>query len=227
MAKYSPAEVEFFRHADSPYATAEHDNFDKYPLFVERAIGLTKRPGRIGMIIPHKFMTIRSGRALRRIIANNRLLSETVHFGAKQAFGKDAANYTCVVVLDRSNPDEVRVERPGRLEAWRYGEAGPVDLVPAGRFSELPWQFADADTGSLFNRIRSRFRDRWAPWRIFSSACRPAPITFTSSRPSTKTTQHARLDGTVAIGPSNVKSCVRAYVTCLYVLSRGHGKIRG
>ena len=157
MAKYSPEEVGFFRRPDSPYSTAEHDNFDKYLLFVERSIDLVNEAGRIGMIIPHKFMTIQSGRGLRRLISDGRLLDEAVHFGAKQVFGTDASNYTCILVMDRSTSETVRIERPERLESWRYGEAGAVDVVPANELSEDPWRFANADTSALFDRIKAAF----------------------------------------------------------------------
>ena len=68
------------RRVASPYSTAEHDNFDKYLLFIERSTQLVKQSGRIGMIVPHKFMTIQSGRALRRLIATGRLLREVVPY---------------------------------------------------------------------------------------------------------------------------------------------------
>ena len=158
MAKYSPAEVRYFRRPDSPYRTAEHDNFDKYLLFIERSITLVKESGRVGMIVPHKFATIQSGRALRRLISADRLLSEIVHFGAKQVFGADAANYTCILILDRSRAQEVRLERPERLESWRYGATGSVDVRPAHEFGEEPWRFADAETRALFGRLRGHFR---------------------------------------------------------------------
>ena len=157
MAKYSRAEVQFFQHQDSPYTTAEHHNFDKYLLFIERSIGLVKRSGRVGMIIPHKFTTIQSGRALRRLIANGRLLSEIVHFGAKQVFGADAANYTCILILDRATVDEARLERPERLESWRYGAPGTVDVLAASDLGEEPWRFADAETHAVLDGIKANF----------------------------------------------------------------------
>ncbi len=153
MAKYSPAEATFYRQAASPYSTAARDNFDKYAIFIERSICLVKPLGRVGMIVPHKFMTIQAGRSLRRLIAADRLLREVVHFGVKQVFGADAANYTCILILERSTADEVRLERPGSLEAWRYGEAGSINLIPAAELGEDPWQFANAETRALFDRI--------------------------------------------------------------------------
>ena len=160
MAKYSPNEVEFFRRFDSPFSTAEHDNFDKYLLFVERAIGLTKPFGRVGMIVPHKFMTIQSGRALRRLISSRHYLNEIVHFGAKQVFGENADNYTCILILDQTATDEIRLERPLQLESWRYGEKGSIVHITKERFGEDPWQLADTETAALFSRIRATFPEQ-------------------------------------------------------------------
>lgn len=160
MAKYSPAEVKFFRRSDSPYSTAEHNNFDKYLLFIERSIDLVKEAGRVGTIVPHKFMTIQSGRALRRLIAGGKLLNEMVHFGAKQVFGTGVSNYTCILVLDRTTADTVRIERPEQIASWRYGEPGTIDFVSANELGEAPWWFADRETRELLDRIQTAFPDK-------------------------------------------------------------------
>lgn len=160
MAAYSPEEVAFYQSHDSPYSTARQDNFDKYALFIERALTLLRPEGRLGVITPHKFMTIQAGRTLRRLIAANRFLEEVVHFGVKQVFGRHAANYTCILVLDRRGRNVVRVERPGPLEAWRYGEPGIMVEIPSATLGEDNWQFADVETRALFERVRAAFPDR-------------------------------------------------------------------
>lgn len=160
MVTYSPEEVAFYQSADSPYSTARQDNFDKYSLFIERALTLLRPEGRLGFITPHKFMTTHAGRALRRLIAGNRLLEEVVHFGVKQVFGRNVANYTCILVLDRRGCDVVRVERPGPLEVWRYGEPGVITEIHSDTLGEENWQFADAETSALFDRVRTTFPDR-------------------------------------------------------------------
>jgi hypothetical protein len=104
-------------------------------------------------------MTTQAGRALRRLITTDRLLVEVVHFGVKQVFGRNVSNYTCILVLDRRGRDEVRVEHPGALEAWRYGEAGNITSIPAEELGEDNWGFADADTRALFERVRAAFPD--------------------------------------------------------------------
>jgi type I restriction-modification system DNA methylase subunit len=153
MAAYSPEEVAYYHDENSPYLTARHDNFDKYALFVERSISLLTEQGRLGIITPHKFMTIHAGRALRQLIAGQRLLEEVVHFGVKQVFGS-SSNYTCILIVSRIGADVIRVEHPGPLEAWRYGGSGTIADIRAETLSDEPWQFASAETNSLIAKMR-------------------------------------------------------------------------
>lgn len=160
MTAYSPEEVVFYQTPASPYSTARQDNFDKYALFIERALTLLRRDGRLGVIVPHKFMTTQAGQALRRLITASRLLENVVHFGVKSVFGRDVANYTCILVLDRGGRDAVRIEKVGPLEAWRYGKPGATTEIPAATLGEDTWQFADAETRALFERVRAAFPNR-------------------------------------------------------------------
>jgi len=160
MTAYSPEEVAFYQIPTSPYSTARQDNFDKYALFIERALTLLRPDGRLGVIVPHKFMTTQAGQVLRRLITASRLLENVVHFGVKPVFGRDVANYTCILVLDRRGRDAVRVEQVGSLEAWRYGEPGATTEIPAATLGEDTWQFADAETRALFERVRATFPNR-------------------------------------------------------------------
>ena len=160
MATYSPEEVAFYQNLRSPYTTGHQDSFDKYALFVERALTLLRPAGRLGFIVPHKFMTIRSGRTLRGLIAEGQILEEIVHFGAKQVFGSGTSNYTSILVFDRSGRQLVKLELVGALEEWRYGNLGPVTEIPADDFGEDAWQFADDETRTLFARIREECPDR-------------------------------------------------------------------
>ena len=160
MARYSPDEVAFYRNPGSPYSTGHQDNFDKYELFLERAFSLTRPSGRLGFIVPHKFMTIRSGEALRSLLARDRSLEEIVHFGAKQVFGTGISNYTSILIFDRRGRENVNVEVAGPLGEWRYGRVGSVTQIPADDLSEQPWEFVDDETRRLFLRIRENFPGR-------------------------------------------------------------------
>ena len=160
MTAYSPEEVAFYQNLASPYSTARQDNFDKYALFIERMLTLLQPDGRIGVIVPHKFMTTQAGRALRRLITDGQFLEEVVNFGVKPVFGRGVANYTCILVFDRRGRADVRVEQIGTLTAWRYGQLGTVTDVPARTLGEGTWQFADAETRVIFDRVRAQFPDR-------------------------------------------------------------------
>lgn len=155
MMAYSPEEAAYYQNPVSPYSTARQDNFDKYALFIERSLSLTHEGGRLGVIVPHKFMTTQAGRALRRLMTVTSTIEEIVHFGTQQVFGRQAANYTCVLVLNRRGVADVMVERVGALEAWRYGAAGQRMSIAAGGLTEETWQFADAETRDLFTRVRA------------------------------------------------------------------------
>jgi methylase of polypeptide subunit release factors len=155
MQAYSPEEAAFYNSPNSPYTTARQDNFDKYALFIERSLSLTKPNGRLGFIIPHKFMVVQSGRALRRLVTAPPTVEEIVHFGVQQVFGRQAANYTCLIILDRAAAPNVALERVPALEAWRYGVPGLQSTLPAAGLTEDPWQFADEDTRALFERVRA------------------------------------------------------------------------
>jgi type I restriction-modification system DNA methylase subunit len=157
MQAYSPQEVAYYQNPASPFTTARQDNFDKYALFIERALALVQPAGRIGMIVPHKFMTIQSGRALRRLISRGRHLESVVHFGVKQVFGARTSNYTCILVLNRAGCDALTFEQVGTLEAWRYGQLGGLTTIRADTLGEDAWQFADAETRALLDRVRASF----------------------------------------------------------------------
>ncbi|WP_224543541.1 Eco57I restriction-modification methylase domain-containing protein [Mesorhizobium sp. CA16] len=157
MTAYSPEEAAFYQSPASPYTTARQDNFDKYALFVERALTLLRPDGRLGVIVPHKFMTTQAGRALRELIAGGRLLEQVVHFGVQQVFGRQATNYTCLLILDRQGRDSIDLERVDALEGWRYGTPGQRMDIPATELGGDTWQFADEDTRILFGRVRAAF----------------------------------------------------------------------
>lgn len=155
MMTYSPEEAAFYKNPASPYTTARQDNFDKYALFIERALTLLQPEGRLGLIIPHKFMTTQAGRALRHLITAAPVVEEVVHFGVQQVFGRQATNYTCLLILDRGGRDVVQIERVEALNAWRYGAAGQRTSIPANELTSETWQFADADTREVFARVRA------------------------------------------------------------------------
>jgi type I restriction-modification system DNA methylase subunit len=157
MTTYSPNEVSFYKKGNSPYVTAHQDNFDKYSLFVERSISILRDGGRLGIIIPHKFMTTHAGHALRELITSESYLESLVHFGVQRVFGKNVLNYTCILILSKAGSDSVSIERVSSLDTWRYGEQGVTSTVNASELTADNWAFASEETLSLLERTRGAF----------------------------------------------------------------------
>lgn len=153
MVAYSPEEVAFYQGNVSPYSTAASDNFDKYALFIERSLSLIKPTGRVGVIAPHKFMTITAGRALRRLIASKRRLEELIYFGAQQVFGTKSSTYTCILVLDETGKKAFTLEKVSDLARWRYGVSGRRNVVKAEKIGEEPWSIVDDAVKEVFEAV--------------------------------------------------------------------------
>lgn len=154
MVLYSPREVQFYQSDLSPYKTARHDNFDKYALFVERALTLAGTGGRVGFIVPNKFMAIKSGKALRALLSEGRHVSSVVHFGVLQLF-RGRATYTCIVVLTKNANETFKVEHVQSLGAWLGGRSLTVEERDADSIDESPWIFVTPEVRTLFEKTRT------------------------------------------------------------------------
>lgn len=153
MRHYFPDELRFYQSAASTFASPSGGNFDKYYLFVERSFQLTQADGRIGIIIPHKFMSTTAGRPLRHLLSSGDVLEEVVHFGAQMVFN-DLANYTCILIADRQGGPDIELERVSNLERWRYGDGGVRSTLVADRLTDEPWEIANPEAMLIFERMR-------------------------------------------------------------------------
>lgn len=154
MVRYSEAEVRYYQWTESPYTTARADNFDKYSLFIEKALGLLKPNGLLGYIVPYKFFTIRSGRALRELLTGGKHLAEITHFGALQIFGKARSTYTCILILSRVEQERFTVEHVTDLVQWRLGQQRQINEHVIDSIGEAPWEFLSPEATALFDRLR-------------------------------------------------------------------------
>ncbi len=78
-------------------------NYDIYINFVERSFNLLKSDGKIGLILPNKFLKTDYGFGLRNFISSKKALEKIIDFGATQVF--QATTYTCLLFLT-SNPTD-------------------------------------------------------------------------------------------------------------------------
>lgn len=154
MVRYSAEEVRYYQADGFPYKTAQSDNFDKYALFIERALGLLKQGGLLGYIVPFKFFTIRSGKALRKLISDGKHLAEITHFGAIQVFGKARSTYTCILIIAKAEHNQFSVEHVRDLAQWRIGQNRIIAYYNVEDIGEAPWEFVSPEAAALFDRLR-------------------------------------------------------------------------
>lgn len=93
MVHYSESEYQYLKSDISEFETAKSELLDKYYLFLERGLALLASDGRLGYIVPHKFMLIKAGTVLRKILSEKKCVEKIIHFGTEQVF-KGKSTYT-------------------------------------------------------------------------------------------------------------------------------------
>ena len=101
MVHFSENEYEYYKSEVSKYETAKSDLLDKYFLFMEKGLQLLKPKGKMGYIIPHKFMLIKSGASLRKLLSEKKCVKQIIHFGTEQVF-KGRSTYTCLLFVEKN-----------------------------------------------------------------------------------------------------------------------------
>lgn len=153
MAKYSPDEVRYYEDQRSPYTTAHQDNFDKYALFIERALSLLDTAGQLGFIVPHKFMSITAGRSVRELLADR--VSNIIHFGSQQVFTR-TSNYTAIVIVGPPSTSPVVLETVSSIKDWRLAKRLAEVQVPRNDMSNAPWILMNGGLVALLDKLYAR-----------------------------------------------------------------------
>ena len=133
------------------YTTA-FGSFDAYVVFVERAVGLLGPGGRLGFIVPNKFLKLDSGKRLRERLADGRLVEEIIDFAHAQIF-EGATNYTSVLILETGGRDgfayrKVRGSTDG-IPTLREIEGESVERFEVGGLGGSPWMLAAREEREL------------------------------------------------------------------------------
>ncbi len=149
MKEWAPIEVEFYKQR---YTAASKGNYDIYVVFVERALQLLNKEGRMGFILPHKFFQAKYGQALRKLIANGQHLAEIVHFGDGQVFA-GASTYTCLMFLDKGGKEHFHYFEVHDLNAWQANEEAIEGEIQADTVTEKEWNFVVGPGAALFKRL--------------------------------------------------------------------------
>lgn len=114
----SKVEVDIYKN----HYSVVNKQYDKYYLFIERAIQLLKPNGYLGYIVPSKFIKIDSARKLRELLAKDGFLKSIVYFGRHQIFD-DKTTYTALLFgIKNKQPDYFLFYEAFNLKKWKLKE---------------------------------------------------------------------------------------------------------
>jgi adenine-specific DNA methylase len=128
LKEWAPLEVEAYKQL---YKVAGAGNYDIYVVFVEKGKSLLNKRGRLGFILPSKFFSTDYGDALRRLIIDQKALSEIIDFGHAQVF-ENATTYSCLLFLSAAPTENVS-----------YAEVAPSTQLP---IAQIPFRAIDSST---------------------------------------------------------------------------------
>ena len=143
------AEFEIYK---KKYRSA-YKQFDKYFIFIERAIDKVKDNGFVCYIVPNKFFKIGAGENLRDLIAKRKMLVSLDDFGDAQLF-EDKTIYSSIVFLCKAEQASFVYNSIDSANKLWAGEA--IDLVEfsAAVLNKLPWRLTtDLDFLKMLQRL--------------------------------------------------------------------------
>lgn len=128
-----------FKAYKSKYKTAKKQ-FDKYFIFIERAIEKIKRDGYVCYIVPNKFAKIKSGEELRTLLGDNKYVKEYIDFGAEQLFKKRGKTvYSSILLLNKSVNDKFKYSEVDNLAKWYSNTEKKEKILDSTILRSLPW----------------------------------------------------------------------------------------
>ncbi|MGN6604509.1 MAG: Eco57I restriction-modification methylase domain-containing protein [Ginsengibacter sp.] len=154
MVRYIGEEIKYYQHKDYGFTVAQSDTFDKYYLFIQRAIELLNQNGVLGYIVPNKFFVVKGGRSLRSFITRNSSLLKIVHFGVTQVF-PNRSTYTAIILLDKKDRDFFGFKRLRKVATEFISGNIDYEVYRNSDYDDNPWIFVSKTTEAIFNKIKS------------------------------------------------------------------------
>lgn len=136
------------------YKKVVRKQFDKYFLFVERALKLLNTEGVLEYIVPNKFWKIDAGENIRAYLSNK--IAKIDDFGSLQLFsGKTIYSSIIKCINNSENCEYAVVDKTPEL-LWA-GKVNSYTIIPCSSLSEKPWLLlSDFSLMELMNRIKDR-----------------------------------------------------------------------
>jgi len=150
-----PREVRFIQ---STYASAAFGKVDIYVAFLERGLALLSGRGRMGFIVPNKFVQSEYGRGIRQILSHAGALETLIDFGPAQVFG-GATSYTCLVFLGSGGGETFSAATNERAERPQdFLQSAQLEALPQTRLGSAPWSVRGAAQAALIDKLEQQGR---------------------------------------------------------------------
>jgi type I restriction-modification system DNA methylase subunit len=152
MKNITPLELPLYKK----YYKTAYKQFDKYFLFIEKALKLLKADGLMGFIVPSKFIKVGAGKELRRLIVEHGYLKTFVSFGPHQVFF-DKTNYTCLLFLSKNKQDTFQYYEINEIEKVKLGIPVETDttIIEAAYLADDIWVLLSDVLSEAYTQIIS------------------------------------------------------------------------
>jgi type I restriction-modification system DNA methylase subunit len=133
---------------------SSYKQFDKYFLFIERALNLINDNGYLYYIIPNKFIKNGSAVKLRNIITEKNLLELLIDFNCQQLF-KNKITYTCILGISKKSNNCFEYNYIEDYNEWKHNyQVKQNILIESTEIDQKPWILTtDEKTRNEFKKI--------------------------------------------------------------------------
>lgn len=139
---------------------SSYKQYDKYMLFVERAIDKLKDNGYLCYIVPNKFSKIEAGKKLRELLTENSFVTEFLDFGSSQLFkDKKVTIYSSILLVQKRPQKTFTFEEVNNMQEWWANQNENEDKLNRVTFNsniltETPWVLvSDSQKAKLVNKL--------------------------------------------------------------------------
>ncbi|MFZ5570931.1 MAG: Eco57I restriction-modification methylase domain-containing protein [Thermodesulfobacteriota bacterium] len=153
MKQITPLELPIYK---KKYSSA-YKQFDKYFVFIERAIDLLKDKGWLGYIVPSKFAKVGAGLKLREFLQDKEYIHTIVSFGANQIFSSKTT-YTCLLILRKEKLSTFQHTEIMDLPAWRVSEKDDIEYqtIETKSLNKEVWVLVPPELKPAFDKINAQ-----------------------------------------------------------------------
>ncbi len=129
---HTNVEVKVYKNYQSAYK-----QYDKYYLFIEKALQLLTERGMLCYIVPNKFLHTESGEKMRLMLKKR--IANLVDFGATQLF-KDKTIYSAILFAGATYNEELKYRTADKVvELWNDQEE-KYTSIPKTKLNCMPWK---------------------------------------------------------------------------------------